>query len=239
MTTKNRRYSALFIPNIIAFTIILIGFNAWCFLTSACSIYKVVAIDLIILWLGIFVSYFIWALYYYNFGISQAEWDKIQDAKTAHRNGDTYNIFDIEDEPKYNPYEEQTFGLPGGTVRGMIAFSLLFGAIALLIVSFDPELFDEQQSFFFDQFEFFKTAFLMMIAFYFGSRSLEYLHAKSKADLPENPKPSEDNMDVEMAEDESKRDSNKESKTPQIEVNVDGNISKIPMIINITDPMSH
>ncbi len=245
MATKNKKPPKLIIASVILFTIILIVFS--CLFNKQQSIYKIIAIDIIMLWLGIFVTYFIWALYFYNFnyGISQGEWDKIQAAKEARRKGETYNLHDINEEPKYNPYKEQTFGFPGGTVRGMIAFTLLFGALALLIVSFDPTLFDNQQSFFFEQFEFYKTAFLMMIAFYFGSRSLEYLRNKSKptdAKIDEPGEPTEVVAEIEAKETETSSESPNEApvaNTPKIEVNVDGNVSKIPMITHINDPMSH
>ena len=90
------------------------------------------------------------------------------------RQGNFYNQDDINAEPEYNPYKDETFGMPNGTVRGMIAFSLLFGAISLLVVSFGMTNEIDPNSLFWDQYEFFKTAFLMMIAFYFGSRSLQY-----------------------------------------------------------------
>lgn len=139
--------------------------------------FKAIAFNLLLVWLCIFLCYFIWAVYFYNFnfGISNYEWKQIHEAKRNRDSGKPYSIDTIKDEPKYNPHREETFGLPPGTVRGMIAFTLVFGAIALLIVSFDNTIHLSNDSFFFDQFEFFKTAFLMMIAFYFGTRSLKYL----------------------------------------------------------------
>ncbi len=57
----------------------------------------------------------------------------------------------------------------------MIAFTLLFGAISLMVVSMGMDGEINENSFFWDHFEFFKTAFLMMIAFYFGDSSLKTL----------------------------------------------------------------
>lgn len=144
---------------------------------ASCVVYNALGFVVIMLWSCIFVSYFIWASYFYNinFGISDKEWKKIEQAKNNRSEGKQFDPEDIEDEPQYNPYNDETFGLPPGTVRGMIAFTLLFGAIALLIVSFGMNNEIEPGNFFRDQFEFFKTAFLMMIAFYFGARSLKYL----------------------------------------------------------------
>ncbi len=125
----------------------------------------------------IFICYFIWAVYFYNlnYGFSQKVWNKIEEAKENRAKGLMYNQADIDQEPKINPYKNETFGLPAGTVRGMIAFTLLFGSIAMLIVSFGMKNEIQPNGFFIDQFDFFKTAFLMMIAFYFGNHSLKYL----------------------------------------------------------------
>ncbi|WP_424961226.1 hypothetical protein [Ekhidna sp.] len=145
--------------------------------TGESAVFKAIALGIVTLWACIFLSYFIWAVYYYNvnLGLTDEEWNKIYQAKEDKRQGNFYNQDDIDAEPEYNPYKDETFGMPNGTVRGMIAFSLLFGAIALLVVSFGMTNEIDPSSLFWDQYEFFKTAFLMMIAFYFGSRSLQYL----------------------------------------------------------------
>lgn len=142
-----------------------------------CAIFKAIGLAIIIIWACIFLGYFIWAIYFYNINLAktEGEWDIIKQAKHDKRSGNFYLKSDIEEEPTYNPYKDETFGLPPGTVRGMIAFTLLFGAIAMLIVSIGMRNELDPNSMFVDQYEFFKTAFLMMIAFYFGSRSLQYL----------------------------------------------------------------
>lgn len=152
------------------------------------AVFKAIGLGIITLWACIFLSYFIWAVYYYNInlGMTDEEWNKIYQAKEDKSNGNFYSQEDIDAEPEYNPYKDETFGMPNGTVRGMIAFSLLFGAIAMLVVSFGMSNEIDPNSFFWDQYEFFKTAFLMMIAFYFGSRSLQYLRP-SGAPAPINP----------------------------------------------------
>jgi len=149
------------------------------------GVFKALALNLILVWLALFLCYFIWAVYFYNFnyGLSNSEWKLIDEAKRNRASGKPYSVELIDEEPKYNPHKDDTFGLPPGTVRGMIAFTLLIGAIALLIVSFDNTIHFSHDSFFFDQFEFFKTAFLMMIAFYFGSRSLKYLQTQGVTSL--------------------------------------------------------
>lgn len=156
-----------------------------------CAIYKAIGMAIILIWACVFLSYFIWAIYYYNIniGLTEEEWDKIYEASESKRTGDFYSQEDIDSVPEENPYKKETFGLPAGTVRGMIAFTLLFGAIAMLIVSIGMKNELTQNTVFWDQYEFFKKAFLMMIAFYFGTRSLEYLNGKK------TPKPSEKKPD--------------------------------------------
>lgn len=154
---------------------------------ASCAVYNAIAFGVIMLWSCIFIGYFIWASYFYNlnYGVSKKVWEKIEKAKSDKTAGKRYSQELIDDEPLYNPYGDQTFGLPPGTVRGMIAFTLLFGAIALLIVSFGIKSEIEPGNFFRDQFEFFKTAFLMMVAFYFGSKSLKFLKGEQPL-LPYN-----------------------------------------------------
>jgi hypothetical protein len=146
---------------------------------TSCQVYKAIGFGMITIWVCIFICYFIWAVYFYNlnYGYSKKAWEKIDQAKSNRTNGLPFRQEDIDEQPKYNPYKDQTFGLPGGTVRGMIAFTLLFGSIAMLIVSFGMKNEVQANTFFIDQFDFFKKAFLMMIAFYFGTHSLKYLQA--------------------------------------------------------------
>ena len=73
----------------------------------------------------------------------------------------------------------------------MIAFSLLFGGISLLVASMGTEEINpELMQLRIQQFEFFETAFLMMIAFYFGDRSLRYFRDRWK-----NPNQTDNNQD--------------------------------------------
>jgi len=155
---------------------------------GVCAVYQAVGLAIIIVWACAFLSYFVWAVHFYNInlGVTEGGWKKITEAKNRKDSGESYSVEDIDAEPKYNPYKDQTFGLPGGTVRGMIAFTLLFGAIAMLIVSIGMENQLDANSMFWDQYEFFKTAFLMMIAFYFGSRSLQYLQGRNNPVVPGN-----------------------------------------------------
>lgn len=141
------------------------------------NIFAIVGLLMLVIWLAVFMIYFVWSVYHYNinFGITDGEWAEIAEAKRQGRDLELENPALQIREPQYNPYRSQTFGLPPGTVRGMIAFTLLFGGISLLIASMGTEEINpEMMQLRIQQFEFFETAFLMMIAFYFGDRSLKY-----------------------------------------------------------------
>lgn len=147
------------------------------------AIFKAIGLGIVTIWGCIFLTYFIWAVYFYNvnFGVTDRDWEVFYAERRKQKDGLEFSQEIIDEEPKYNPYREETFGLPGGTVRGMIAFTLLFGALAMLVVSMGLENKIDSSSFLWDHYEFFKTAFLMMIAFYFGSRSLQYLSKRGNA----------------------------------------------------------
>jgi hypothetical protein len=127
-----------------------------------------VALALIIIWFGIVIIYLSWSIYYYNInmGITDADWKTIEEAR--------FTATPMT-EPANNPNSDQSMGLPPGTIRGIIALSLLVAVLALAIVYFGTDKTLRENEIFIDSLDFFKTAFLMMIAFYFGSKSLEIL----------------------------------------------------------------
>lgn len=141
--------------------------------------YKAFAIVFLLIWLVVFLRYFIWAVYHYNvnYGLTEQDWEDIREARAQKAKGLPVDEKTTE-APEYNPYRSQTFGLPPGTVRGMIAFTLLFGSITLLIAGMGMSQLEQENSLIRDQFEFFKTGFLMMIAFYFGDKSLRFLQKR-------------------------------------------------------------
>lgn len=143
------------------------------------NLFTFMSLSIILIWFGIIVGYLAWAVYFYNInmGLTEGDWDKITQAKE--NNLLNFGQETSTDEPTRNPYLDQTFGLPPGTVRGAIALTLLFCAIGMMIFSMGQTGNTDSQ-FLQDNLEFFKTAFLMMIAFYFGSRSLEYLRERWK-----------------------------------------------------------
>ena len=143
------------------------------------NLFQSVGLVTSIIWIGAFLMYFMWSVYHYNinYGITDQDWEKIFEAEERHKQGFPVKPSEL-DAPKNNPYRSQTFGLPPGTVRGMIAFTLLIGGMSLLIVSFGTEYTGAELALVRQQFEFFETAFLMMIAFYFGDKSLKYLKSR-------------------------------------------------------------
>lgn len=149
-------------------------------------VYDMIAISLVLLWVGVLIGFFAWAIYFYNInlGLTNEDWDTIKATrkKMLDEVGGEFKKLTTEQQKQYsamgrdeNPHATQTFGLPPGTVRGTIAITLLFGGIALLLFSMGLDSEVEQSKFIQDNFVFFKDAFLMMIAFYFGSSSLKYL----------------------------------------------------------------
>jgi uncharacterized membrane protein len=143
------------------------------------NIFQAMGLATSVIWISIFLIYFMWSVYHYNinYGITDEDWKKIANAKERYAEGELVDERDM-NAPIYNPYRSQTFGLPPGTVRGMIAFTLLLGGMSLLITSFGSNYSGAELALIRQQFEFFETAFLMMIAFYFGDRSLRYLRSR-------------------------------------------------------------
>lgn len=125
------KYHDVFFKGTIIFAILLVSISiTYSFLMylEQKNIFAIVGLLMLVIWLAVFMIYFVWSVYHYNinFGITDGEWAEIAEAKRQGRYLELENPdFQIR-EPKYNPYRSQTFGLPPGTVRGMIAFTLLF-----------------------------------------------------------------------------------------------------------------
>lgn len=143
------------------------------------NLFQAVGLATTVIWIALFLIYFMWSVYHYNinYGLTDQDWQRIYDFRDMHSKGIPVKASDLE-MPEHNPYKSQTFGLPPGTVRGMIAFTLLMGGMSLLIVSFGTQYSGVDAALLSQQFEFFETAFLMMIAFYFGDKSLKYLRER-------------------------------------------------------------
>lgn len=140
------------------------------------NLFQAVGLATAVIWIAVFLVYFMWSVYFYNinYGLTDEDWNRIYEEKDRQREGLSALEGEM-DVPSHNPFRSQTFGLPPGTVRGMIAFTLLMGGMSLLITSFGMGYSGVDIALLRQQFEFFETAFLMMIAFYFGDRSLKYL----------------------------------------------------------------
>jgi hypothetical protein len=144
-----------------------------------------IGISIILIWFMIFLPYLAWAVYFYNInsGKTNEEWEAISRRNQEREKGEEEVI-------PVNPYKDETFGLPKGTIRGSIAITLMVGALSMFVVAIGHPYILRTNEFFHENFEFFKTAFLMMIAFYFGGKSLEYLRERWTIDTgsPANPR---------------------------------------------------
>jgi hypothetical protein len=142
--------------------------------------YNLVALGIMLVWFGILIGYYAWAIYFYNInlGLTNEDWAEIRERRIHEPEG-------AENVPNENPNINQTLGLPTGTVRGTVALTLLMGAVAMTIAALGMDSKVSANSFLVDNFDFFKTAFIMMIAFYFGNKSLEMLGYKTGSRKPE------------------------------------------------------
>lgn len=177
---NNNPYHSYFFKGTVVLTslLTLFGiFGAFFVYVEHNNLFQAVGLATAVIWISVFLVYFMWSVYFYNinYGLTDQDWDKIYEIKELKRQGFKVEESEDVDVPMYNPYRSQTFGLPPGTVRGMIAFTLLMGGMSLLITSFGSGYTGMDMALLSQQFEFFETAFLMMIAFYFGDRSLKYI----------------------------------------------------------------
>lgn len=131
------------------------------------------SITIIISWIVLLITYYAWAIYFYNINMGWSD-----DKWTRYRN-EQEDPTAAPPSPNQNPHKNETLGLPPGTVRGTIALTLLVGALALTIGSFGMDNSAKSNMILVDNFDFYKKAFLMMIAFYFGAKSLEILNSPS------------------------------------------------------------
>jgi hypothetical protein len=143
--------------------------------------YNLVALGIMLIWFGVLIGYYAWAIYFYNInlGLTNEDWAEIRERRIHEPEG-------AENVPNENPNINQTLGLPTGTVRGTVALTLLMGAVAMTIAALGMDSKVSANAFLVDNFDFFKTAFIMMIAFYFGNKSLEMLGYKTGGGNNEN-----------------------------------------------------
>ena len=141
-------------------------------------------------WIITIIIFYIWAMYYFHIHLA------VEDEEDEATPNDAAPAVALGNKLLKNPHLGETLGLPKGTIRGTIALSLLIAGLALLIASFEMNQTYNANSLFVDNFEFIKTAFLMVIAFYFGSKSISaisnrntgvYRSGVNDAEKPGNP----------------------------------------------------
>lgn len=139
------------------------------------------AVALIVSWVVVLVGYYAWALYFYNinYGWTDDDWDRYEDARAN-------NPAAAEGPPEKNPFAGESLGLPPGTIRGTIALTVLISGLSFVIAALSMSSSVPPNAVVVDNFEFFKKAFLMMIAFYFGTKSLEILQGSGSKNTTES-----------------------------------------------------
>ena len=139
------------------------------------ELYSLVALLLLLIWFGGLGAYYAWAIYFYNInrGLTNESWAILREEVK-------YSPEREAAIPKENPNKGETLGLPKGTIRGTLALTLMIVGLAMTIAAFGMDNVLKENTFLVDNFDFFKTAFLMMIAFYFGNKSLELIGYKSQ-----------------------------------------------------------
>ncbi|MFN7260196.1 MAG: hypothetical protein ACK5TU_09885 [Cyclobacteriaceae bacterium] len=153
------------------------------FLAPKESFFFNLAAAIMVSWLLMLTLYYIWAIYFYNinFGWTDKDWQDRETKVFVEGSGP---------EPDGNPNSEETLGLPAGTIRGTIALTVLVIGLAMMIAALGLPGKISQNEFLIDHFEFLKTGFLMVIAFYFGSKSLELLKDRKQViGVPSNTPP--------------------------------------------------
>lgn len=135
------------------------------------DIYQTLAVSLIVSWIIFIVAFYIWAIQFYNVnkGWTDEAWKRYLEERELNP------LLSSQTGPENNTHQGETMGLPAGTVRATLALSILVTGMALAIASLSMNKTYPGNELFTDNFEFVKTGFLMMLAFYFGTKSLETL----------------------------------------------------------------
>ncbi len=174
---KHRNHLFLALMGVVMLTILLpiIYIIISIFRGSGEELYKHIALLILLVWFAGLGAYYAWAIYFYNInlGLTNESWAELKEKNKLSPDA-------ASTAPVRNPHADQTLGLPKGTIRGTLALTLLIGGLAMTIAAFGMKNSISEDTFLVDNFDFFKTAFLMMIAFYFGNKSLEMIGYKSK-----------------------------------------------------------
>lgn len=147
------------------------------------DIYDQISLTILLAWMGVLSCYLAWGIYFYNFNFARSAefWQRFRDKAIEYADRTDKTDTDVYEEleaPRANPYASETFGLPPGTIRGTLALTILMGGISLFVSLFSEDTpFADVQ--FYSYFQFFEDAFLMVIAFYFGTKGLEIIKRSS------------------------------------------------------------
>jgi hypothetical protein len=138
------------------------------------SIPEKLALIVILAWMALLIAYYSWQVYFYNYnyGKSSDFWKKFiqKSRETGHKT--EAQLYEELAAPNKNPFYDQTFGLPPGTVRGTLALTVMVGGLCLLILLIGgSDIFATNPR----ELNFFEQAFLMVIAFYFGTKGFEIM----------------------------------------------------------------
>lgn len=173
----------------------------------------ILAIILMVVWLSLVIWYLYWAInrYAQNYGLSDKEWKILNpEAYAKEEELDKYREIRIRIierakkeyellypgkpfqgvipalvEPPKNPYAKDSFGLPPGTIRGILAITAMFAFVVIECANlFSPANLERD-------FSELLMVFQMVIAFYFGARAVEIFKKKEeeKPDIIEVKKP--------------------------------------------------
>ncbi|MGB3465976.1 MAG: hypothetical protein WBA74_11930 [Cyclobacteriaceae bacterium] len=135
------------------------------------------AASLLVSWILTVMIFYVWAVYYFHIHLA------VDEEELSPLAGQTENIgkaVAFGNKLLKNPHLGETLGLPRGTIRGTMALSLLIAGLSLLIASLEMNQTFDANSLFIDNYEFIKTAFLMVIAFYFGHKSITAITSGSR-----------------------------------------------------------
>lgn len=165
------------------------------------------AIFLMCIWLLAVIVYLIWAIirYAHNFGLTSEEWKILNPEAFARKPGEYDKYVQIRSQiidrskkefeilnpgkqfdgtipsfvmPSRNPYYKDSFGLPPGTIRGILAITSMFAFVLIECANlFSPANLERD-------FSELLMVFQMVIAFYFGARAVEVF--KKKQDTKSN-----------------------------------------------------
>ena len=154
----------------------------------------VLSLGIICLWLIVAIVLIIIVYRRYNVfcGFCKKKYYKI--IKSI-ENDDTIPIHERAKHYPCNPYRDETLGLPRGTIRGFLTITLLVGNLLLLWISF----YAPPTTLFSNRVEFITSAFLMMIAFYFGSRAVDVFKSREQTRREENISPKTDSHPVRVS----------------------------------------